>query len=554
MEVGTGQPASGVAGSGLELWVGPEASYVRVGDRVTDEQALSGFSVRPGDLERLASLGARRVRFPLLWEREAQDQEWAKVALPHLKRLGVQPILGLVHHGGGPLPGGLLDPGFAEGLAAHAGRVARRFPWVDAYTPVNEPLTTARFSALYGVWYPHASDDRAFVRALFNELRGTVLSMQAIREVNPAARLVQTEDMGRVYGTPALAEQVEYENLRRWLSFDLLCGRVDEQHGLWGYLLWAGASESEVRWFAEHPCPPDVIGLNVYPTSERYLDERLDRYPASSHGGNGRVAYADVEAIRVRNEPAGIFYERLMEAHERYGRPLALTEVHLGCTREEQLRWLNSGWNDALRARAAGAEVLGMTVWSAFGSYEWNSLLTRQEGHYEPGLWDVSSELPRETALAGLARALGHGEPTDHFPVLTGPGWWERAERRHLGEGPLTAREPEGPAVEVADGPLNELLEQICRVRGLPTTRDPAAGPPWARLEASSPSVLNLHWLGQGTLTVQARILSRKHLEAALDLLLDGETGLWVWEGRRFMPMDEKHSGRQANIPFNSVH
>ena len=43
--------------------------------------------------------------------------------------------------------------------------VAERYPWVRRYTPVNEPLTTARFSALYGLWYPHVRDDAAFLRA-----------------------------------------------------------------------------------------------------------------------------------------------------------------------------------------------------------------------------------------------------------------------------------------------------------------------------------------------------------------------------------------------------
>ena len=72
---------------------------------------------------------------------------------------------------------------------------------------------------------PEASYVRA--GALLNQMRGTVLSMVAIREVNSHAALVQTEDLGRVYGTPAMQEQVDFENLRRWLSFDLLCGRVD---------------------------------------------------------------------------------------------------------------------------------------------------------------------------------------------------------------------------------------------------------------------------------------------------------------------------------------
>jgi len=101
---------------------------------------------------------------------------------------------------------------------------------------------------------------------------------------------VQTEDLGWVYGTPAMQEQVDFENLRCWLSFDLLCGRVDEEHGLWSYLTWAGAGARELLWFAEHPCPPDVLGLNVYPTSERFLDERLEHYPVSAHGATrGRL-------------------------------------------------------------------------------------------------------------------------------------------------------------------------------------------------------------------------------------------------------------------------
>jgi aspartyl/glutamyl-tRNA(Asn/Gln) amidotransferase C subunit len=49
--------------------------------------------------------------------------------------------------------------------------LAERFPWLEWYTPVNEPLTTARFSGLYGVWYPHARDDRSFARMLIKLLR-----------------------------------------------------------------------------------------------------------------------------------------------------------------------------------------------------------------------------------------------------------------------------------------------------------------------------------------------------------------------------------------------
>ena len=535
------------AGAPLQLWVGPEASYVRAGELLTDQQVLSGFGSRPGDLERLASVGATAARFPLLWEKTAPepgsfDWRWADHALPELVRLGLRPLVGLVHHGGGPLAGGVLDDGFTPGLAQYAAAVAQRFPWLDAYTPVNEPLTTARFSALYGHWHPHARGDAPFVRALLNQLRGTVLAMSAIREVNSHAALVQTEDMGRVYGTPAMQEQVEFENLRRWLSFDLLCGRVDERHPLWSYLMWAGAGARELLWFAEHPTPPGILGLNVYPTSERFLDERLERYPASPQGGDGRRKYADVEAVRVRPELPDFFYRRLSETHDRYGLPLALTEVHLGCTREEQLRWLNSAWQGAQRAREAGADVRAVTAWSVFGSSEWNSLLTRHSGHVETGLWDVSTVPPRETALAGLCRDLSSGRVSSH-PALDGPGWWERPDRLqgsadtrnptdHTPEGRL----PAGRPIDIRPGPLSALLAELCRIRGLPT----GGADPWATVEMQGTGTLRLHWLGHTALQLQipaggANTFSVPQLHAALDLLMDRESGLWLWAGQQFV-------------------
>ena len=131
-----------------------------------------------------------------------------------------------MHHGSGPRYTDLLDPGFATGLADYAARVAERYPWADAWTPVNEPVTTARFCGLYGLWYPHLRSDRGFVRALLNQMRGVRLAMRAIRAVNPSARLVQTDDVGFVSSTRRLRYQADFENERRWLSFDLLFGRV----------------------------------------------------------------------------------------------------------------------------------------------------------------------------------------------------------------------------------------------------------------------------------------------------------------------------------------
>ncbi|WP_240788585.1 family 1 glycosylhydrolase [Ramlibacter henchirensis] len=461
----------------LELWAGPECTVNRVGDQYLDQMRYSGFERRLEDLDRLAELGITRMRFPILWERTAPDGpasadwSWADERLARLRELGVRPIAGLLHHGSGPVHTNLADPRFPELLAEYAGAVAQRFPQIDAYTPVNEPLTTARFSGLYGVWYPHGRDDRAFVRCLLGEIQGTVLAMRAIRKVNPDAQLVQTDDLGyTTVATPRLQYQADFENQRRWLTYDLLCGRVTRQHPLWDWLVHHGATEAELLALADEPCPPDILGINSYITSERFLDDRLDLYPDHLRGGNGRHRYVDVETARVLGAHIGGFSARLREACERYELPVAITEVHLGCSREEQMRWLHQAWNSAAALRDQGLDVRAVTIWAAFGTFDWDSLVTREQGHYEPGLWDVRSGEPRRTALYHVARSLGHGQMPDH-PVLEGPGWWQRELRllypRH-GELESLAVIGRPLLITGATGTLGRAYARLCDVRGLP--------------------------------------------------------------------------------------
>lgn len=414
------------------LWGGIECTVNRVRDAYFDQVERTGHEGRGEDLGRIAALGVRALRYPVLWERTVKggrlDFGWADERLGELRGLGVRPIVGLVHHGSGPPGTSLLDDGFAEGLAAFAGAVAARYPWVTHFTPVNEPLTTARFSALYGHWYPHARSGPAFVRALLVQCRATVLAMRAVRKVTPCARLVQTEDFGRTYSTPPLAYQAEHENHRRLLGLDLLCGRVDFRHPLHRYLLSAGATEQDLAFFRQAPCPPDVIGVNYYVTSDRFLDERLDRYPAWTHGGNGRHRYADVEAVRVRQEGLTGHLPLLLGLFERYRLPLAITEAHLGGPPDEQVRWLLEAWHAARAARVLGVRIQAVTAWSLLGAFDWDCLVVSPSGRYESGAFDVRSSPPRPTALAWALRALAGGGAY-HPPAAAVPGWWRRPER-----------------------------------------------------------------------------------------------------------------------------
>lgn len=418
----------------LELWGGVECTINRVGDQFFSQLARNGHRDRLDDLDRFAELGMRALRFPILWEELAPDSldciNWHLVdpQLQRLRVLGIRPIVGLVHHGSGPRYTSLIDPDFPAKLALFARKVAERYPWIDAFTPVNEPLTTARFSGLYGHWYPHGRDGVTFARALLNQCRGVVLAMQAVRQVNASAELIQTDDLGKTFSRPKLAYQADFENDRRWITWDLLSGRINREHPMWSYLDWLGIAPEAIENFEQAPCPPDIIGLNYYITSERFLDDNLRDHPPESCGGNGRDRYADVAAVRVRTEGIAGPEAILREACARYNLPVAITEAHLGCTREEQLRWFKEVWDAALALRAENFAVRAVTAWSLLGAYDWNSLLTRQDNHYESGAFDLRGESPRPTAIAKMIRDLARENTSEH-PVLATPGWWHRDVR-----------------------------------------------------------------------------------------------------------------------------
>lgn len=423
----------------IEMWAGVECTVNRVGDNFFDQIETSGHAGRLADLDQFAALGITRIRYPVLFERvapnglEVAEWAWPDERLHRLRELNIAPIVGLVHHGSGPRSTSLLDPEFPVKLAAFAAAVARRYPWVDAYTPVNEPLTTARFCGLYGHWYPHARDDASFSRILINECKAVTLCMRAIREVNPEAMLVQTDDLGKVFCSPSLETQAAFENERRWVGFDLVSGRLSPDHLMWQYFLRHGIPEDELKWFRSNPCHVNILGLNYYLTSLRFLDARTRQYPPAAVGGNGTQQYVDVEAIRVAEDVSVDPTPLLIEAWDRYNIPLAITEVHNGCTREEQLRWFVNIWDAVfLLNQRRRAKVQALTAWSLLGSHDWNSLVTCRAGHYEPGVFDIRAPQPRPTMLAHAITQLAAGKPYDH-PVLHSPGWWDRPSRFELG-------------------------------------------------------------------------------------------------------------------------
>ena len=406
----------------VEIWASPEPTVARVdGARTRDQLRETGHEARDGDLDLIAQLGVQASRYPVLWEKvaphhpELRDYGWAARRLHGLAERGVEPIVTLLHHGSGPAYTSLLDPSFPHLFAEYAAATARRFPWVSRWTPINEPLTTARFSTLYGVWYPNGfADDAAFGRATVNQARAIAAASERIREIVPHARIVLTEDLQSFTAADARVEALAaHKRERMYLSCELLQGRIVDGHPMHRYLTErCGIAAGELAQLARRPQPPDLMGWNYYPYSERRLE-------SDAQGGHRNVGLVEAAPERL-NLP-----DALRRAHARLGLPGALAEVHLHGNERERARWMLQRFADLLAVRAEGVPMVAFGAWAAFGMVDWDSLLRRPEGVCEDGIYTYAGEggQPRPTLVSEVVTELAASR---QVRTPDQPGWWER--------------------------------------------------------------------------------------------------------------------------------
>jgi hypothetical protein len=305
-------------------------------------------------------------------------------------------------------------------MASYAYEVANRYPWIENYVPINEPLTSALFSGLYGYWYPHHRSEHSFYRMLLNQLKATVLCMDAIHSVNPTARFIQTEGLGKTYSTPLLSYQADFENHRRLLTFDILTGRLKTGHPLFHRVVESGITENEIHYFQEHRTTPDILGLHFSVNSERWLDESYEKFDTDTLGFNGIHRYADTELAKAGVEKGGGFKSLTTEIWERYKLPLAITKANFHGSKEEQLRWFKEIWDHSIDLSHKEIPIKAVTSWDLLGSSEWIKPQMASEVQYQSGVFDSKSfpDKLRPTALAQLVKNLAAGKSFLH-PVMT---------------------------------------------------------------------------------------------------------------------------------------
>ena len=354
------------------------------------------------DLALVRELGLRVLRYGLPYHKVHRgpgryDWSFADEAMAEIKRLGITPILDLLHFGVPDWLGNFQNPELPIHFAQYAGAVAKRYPWVRFYTPVNELYVTAKFSAREGAWNEQLKSDRAFVTAIKHLVAASIMATQQIVKHRPDAVIVQSESAEYVHDARVVPNSaVRLTNQLRFLALDLLYAHPLDAEVLL-FCFDNGLTRAELDWFmAGEPPGHQVMGNDYY-------------------GRNEVIIKPDGSSCTAEDVLG--WYQITQQYHKRYQKPVMHTETNT-FDADQAPCWLWKQWMNVLRMRQDGVPVLGFTWYSLTDQIDWDTGLTQRNGHVNAcGLYDLNRNIrPVGESYRMMIREFGqltvvpHGE------------------------------------------------------------------------------------------------------------------------------------------------
>lgn len=390
----------------MDVVGGFESTYLPRHD--VDVTETTGHHDRVADLDLAAGdLGLRWLRYPVRWHRvEARrgryDWDHTDRVLDALRARQVTPILDLLHHTSYPrwLARGLGDRRFAESYLAFVTAVAERYGWVGGVTLMNEPFGTAWLAGHEGVWPPHRRGPAGLVRVLERTLPALAEASRRWAELAPRARHFHTETAEAHTADPrldpasGLAGHAAMADARRFVATDLLVGRTPDPAAA----EWLARAGGE-RLLALAPGRVDVLGLDYYAHHEWWYGPDGGRSPSPEPRGLARIA---------------------AEYAARYpGLDLWVGETNVRGFFSDRCTWLRHTVDQCERAIAAGVPLTAYCWYPTVDSADWDSLLTRADGHVDPvGIYWLDERLDRRASpLSDAYAALAAGARAAELPA-----------------------------------------------------------------------------------------------------------------------------------------
>ena len=306
------------------------------------------------DYQTLGTLGILTVRDGLRWhliEQQPGQYDWSSLAnqLAAASAAGTELIWDLMHYGW-PDDLDVWNPDFVLRFARFAREAAKHIRDATHGTRFYCPINEISFLSWGG---GDAAYLNPFARGRGFELkvqlaRAAIAAMDAVREVDPAARFVHTDPVINVltdYARPEDAPHAEGHRQAQFQGWDLLGGRIWPQIGGRADLL-------------------DIVGVNYYHNNQWI------------HGG------PQINRDHPRFKP---FHRILADTFSRYGRPIFVAET--GIEGHERPAWLSMIAREVRHARQIGVPIEGICLYPILDHPGWdddrpcpNGLIKRSPG------------------------------------------------------------------------------------------------------------------------------------------------------------------------------
>lgn len=337
-----------------------------INERPLDEYELTQhYRFWREDIEKAKNLGIQMLRYGIPWykvnpARGKFNWQWVDEVIDYAINTCKLELMIDLNHYNAPLwiDNEFINASFPKRQAEYVHAFAQRYhKVVHFYNPYNEPVVNAWFSGEKGEWPPYLHGHDGFVKVLLNLARTVVLTVKAIREVDPESRFVHAEGALRAMAEDKnLEEAAHLIEKRSSVLYDLVSGRLKEDHQLCPYLTNNGTTERDLAWFQDNRIDLDIIGINYYPQTSHLVLSPIDS-GISTQTGMGGKQYLE---------------EWLLTYHKQYGRPMILSETSFYGTSEEKARWLEESCSVIKRLRSQGIPIIGYNWWAMIDYIGWD--------------------------------------------------------------------------------------------------------------------------------------------------------------------------------------
>jgi beta-glucosidase/6-phospho-beta-glucosidase/beta-galactosidase len=333
------------------------------------------------DYARLQSVGIRTARDGVRWhliEKSPSRYEFSSL-IPMLRaarETQTQVVWDLFHYG---WPDGLniWSSAFVERFArfarATAGVILEETGAPIYITPANEISFVAWGGGDAAFMNPFAKGRGPELKAQL--VRATIAAIEAVREVDPSARICHAEPIIHIAVDPDYPQEAaaaEGYRMSQFQAWDMISGRICPELG-------------------GRPEYLDVLGVNYY-SNNQWIHQDPNT-PKSRRRKDVLLLPSHPLHRPVR--------EMLREVYERYRRPIFIAET--GIEGDARPQWLRYIGQEARAAAVAGVELEGLCLYPIIDYPGWGD-----NRHCYTGLWDYADDQGERQIYEPLAEELAH--------------------------------------------------------------------------------------------------------------------------------------------------